>query len=105
MSEILSKCAVCGQGGFTERGLKAHQGTKACRRRAGTARHLTDAQFEALQASLNTAIHEIVFACQHACDDEFDDACTCLVTAQGTMDRVADALIASMKRSSSSVMS
>lgn len=31
--EIRYTCDVCKQGGFSERGLKAHQGTQACKRR------------------------------------------------------------------------
>lgn len=46
---------------------------------------LSDAQFESIKARLNSAIHELVFAVQHAEDDNLDDAATCLVTAQGTI--------------------
>lgn len=49
---------------------------------------LTDAQFEDIQRRLNTAIHEIVYACKHAEDDNLDDACTALVTAQETLSAV-----------------
>ena len=53
---------------------------------------LNDKELAEIEASLNTAIHEIVFAVHHAGDDELDDACTCLVTAQGTIERCAEQL-------------
>lgn len=55
---------------------------------------LTDDQFEAIKASLNNAIHELVFAVQHASDDNLEDAATCLVTAQSTIEGVAEQLVA-----------
>ncbi len=54
---------------------------------------LTDAEFESLKARLNSAIHELVFACQMAEQDDLDDACTALATAQGTIEEVADELV------------
>ena len=35
VSDVRYTCEVCRQVGFSESGLKAHQGTKACARRAG----------------------------------------------------------------------
>jgi len=55
--------------------------------------NLTDAEFEAIKASLNNAIHEIVFAVKHAEDDNLDDAATCQVTAQDTISRIADQIV------------
>lgn len=54
---------------------------------------LSDKKFESVKERLNSAIHEIVFAVQHAEDDNLEDAGTCLVTAQGTIDHVAEELI------------
>jgi hypothetical protein len=54
---------------------------------------LTDEQFEAIKTSLNQAIHELVFAVHHAEEDRLDDAATCLVTAQGTIESVAEQLV------------
>jgi stress response protein SCP2 len=54
---------------------------------------LSDEQLEAIKASLNNAIHELVFAVQHASQDDFDDAATCLVTAQSTIESVAEQLV------------
>ncbi len=51
---------------------------------------LTDAEFEALKGRLNSAIHEIVFACQHLDKDDLDDALTCMVTAGSTIEAVAN---------------
>lgn len=54
---------------------------------------LTDAEFESMKTRLNAAIHEIVIACQFAEQDDLDDACTSLATAQGTIEEVADELV------------
>lgn len=51
---------------------------------------LTEAEFEAAKASLNNAIHELVFACQHLDQDDLEDAAQCLMTAQGTIEAVAN---------------
>jgi hypothetical protein len=58
-----------------------------------TAMKLTDQEFEAHKASLNSAIHELVFAVKHLDDDNVDDALTCLTTAQGTIEAVAEACV------------
>jgi len=55
---------------------------------------LSDAKFEELKGRLNNAIHEIVFACHHLEDDQLDDAATCLVTAQATVENVAEEVVA-----------
>ena len=55
---------------------------------------LSDGQFESIKDRLNSAIHELVFAVQHAEDDNLDDAATCLVTAQGTIEEVNNELVA-----------
>lgn len=55
-------------------------------------RALTDKEFEEIRSRLNTAIHEIVFACQFAEDDQLDSAGDCLVTAQATIETVAEQL-------------
>ena len=54
---------------------------------------LSDKKFESVKERLNSAIHEIVFAVQHVEDDNLEDAGTCLVTAQGTIEHVAEELI------------
>lgn len=51
---------------------------------------LTDAEYEWQKSRLNSAIHELVFACQHLAQDDLDDALTCLVTAGSTIEAVAD---------------
>lgn len=53
---------------------------------------IPDAKFEELKASMNAAIHEVVFACAHLEQDELDDAAQGLMTAQDTLDRVAEAI-------------
>lgn len=58
-----------------------------------TKTRLSDAEFESLKSSLNQAIHELVFAVQHLEFDEFDDASQCLVTAQGTIETVAERVV------------
>jgi len=55
---------------------------------------LSDQKFEELKGRLNNAIHEIVFACQLLEDNQIDEAVTCLVTAQGTIDGVAEEMVA-----------
>jgi hypothetical protein len=54
---------------------------------------LTEAEIEAIRASLNNAIHELVFACQHLDQDDMEDASVCLMTAQGTIESVANQLV------------
>lgn len=54
---------------------------------------LSEPEYEEIKASLNNAIHEIVFAVQHAGDDNFEDAAACLLTVQMTIDRVAEKLV------------
>lgn len=55
---------------------------------------ISDAQFESIKTRLNAAIHELVFAVKHAEEDQLDDAATCLVTAQGTIEYVNLELVA-----------
>jgi hypothetical protein len=54
---------------------------------------LTEVEIEAMKASLNNAIHELVFACQHMDQDDMEDAAVCLMTAQGTIESVANQLV------------
>jgi hypothetical protein len=54
---------------------------------------LTDAEIEEMKASLNNAIHELVFACQHLDQDDMEDASVCLMTAQGTIETVANRVV------------
>lgn len=54
---------------------------------------LTDAQLDAIRCSLNNAIHELVFATQHADQGDLDDAANCLMTAQGTIEQVSLLLV------------
>jgi ADP-heptose:LPS heptosyltransferase len=53
---------------------------------------ITDEQFATLADQLNTTIHELVFAIQHAENDELEDAANCLATAQMTINQVADVI-------------
>jgi hypothetical protein len=50
--------------------------------------NVPDAKFEALKGRLNSAIHELVFACQHLEQNDLDDAANCLMTAHGTIESV-----------------
>lgn len=57
---------------------------------------ISDEQFEAHKASLNNCIHELVMACQfmeQGGPDDLDSATQCLLTAQGTIDRVNEDLV------------
>lgn len=54
---------------------------------------LTDEQIERLRSSLNNAIHELVFACQHIDQGDIEDAEQCLTTAQGTIEQVGESLV------------
>lgn len=54
---------------------------------------ITDQQFEALKASLNSAIHELVFAVKHLEEDQLEEASSSLMTAQGTIDTVAQQVV------------
>lgn len=54
---------------------------------------LTDGKYEELKSSLNNAIHEIVFTCQHMEDEHFEDAAQSLMTAQDTLDRVGEEIV------------
>lgn len=57
-----------------------------------TTRKMTDEQFEAFKGSVNETIHELVFAVQYADNDEVEEALNCLMTASGTLERVAEDL-------------
>lgn len=57
---------------------------------------LTDAEAQEIERQLNTAIHEIVFACQHVQQDDLDDASNALMTAQGTIEEVANLIVAKL---------
>jgi hypothetical protein len=54
---------------------------------------LTEAEINEIRASLNNAIHELVFACQHLDQDDMEDAAVCLMTDQGTIESVANQLV------------
>lgn len=55
---------------------------------------LTDVEFRDLRESINNAIHELVFAAKHLEDDQVEDAAQCLMTAQGTIETVAERVAA-----------
>jgi hypothetical protein len=55
--------------------------------------HLTDKEYESIEQRMNSAIHEIVFACKHAEDDELEEASDCLMTAQSVLDGVAQEIV------------
>ncbi len=46
---------------------------------------ISDKEFEAMKALINTTIHELVFACHHMEDDEIESAQDALITAQGNL--------------------
>jgi hypothetical protein len=54
---------------------------------------IPDRDFEAIERTLNTTIHELVFCCQHAGDDNVEDAQNALMTAQGNLEEVAEILL------------
>lgn len=54
---------------------------------------LTNDEFESVKRRLNAAIHEIVFACHHAEEDNLEDAANCLMTAQGVLEEVAREIV------------
>lgn len=54
----------------------------------------TEAEIEALKASLMNTIMEIAAAAHHIEHDEPADAAQCLMTAQGTLDQVAEQVAA-----------
>jgi hypothetical protein len=54
---------------------------------------ISDQKFEELKAVINTTIHELVAVCSHMEDNEIEDACQCLMTCQGNLDRVAEELV------------
>lgn len=58
---------------------------------------ITDAQFEGWKGRLNDAIHEVVFAVQLVNQDDPQDALNALMTAQGTIEAVAEEIVASTK--------
>ncbi len=60
------------------------------RRKRANVRTLTDEEFQSLRESINNAIHELVFAAKHLEEDQIEDAANCLMTAQGTIESVAE---------------
>jgi hypothetical protein len=54
---------------------------------------MKDSDLDLIRSSLNNAIHELVFAVQHADQGDLEDATNCLMTAQGTIDQVAELLV------------
>lgn len=57
-------------------------------------RKINDALHAEVERQLNLTIHELVFAIKHSDDDQVDDACNCLITAQSNIERIAVALAA-----------
>lgn len=55
---------------------------------------ISNTEHAEIERLCNCAIHEIVFAVQHSDQDDVDDACQCLMTAQGNLERVAEMLSA-----------
>lgn len=59
------------------------------RSKAGTFR---DDELDEIRRRLNTAIHEIVLACHHVDQDRLEEASLALMTAQGTLDDMAQSI-------------
>lgn len=57
-------------------------------------KQLSETELEGFRASLNASIHEIVFACQHMDQGDWDDAANCLMTAQSTIESVGEQIVA-----------
>lgn len=55
---------------------------------------LSDTEYEAVRASLDNAIHELVHACRHLEEDDAESAAQALMTAQGTIEEVANQVAA-----------
>ena len=54
---------------------------------------MTDKEFESMKRLIDSTIHELVFACHYAEDDEIESAQNALMTAQGNLERVAEDLL------------
>lgn len=59
--------------------------------------HLNFSQLEEIERNINATIHELVFAQQHAEQDDYDDASTCLVQCQMNIERVNEMLVQAAK--------
>ena len=53
---------------------------------------ISDADFQRMKSTLNNAIHELVFVCQHIGDDDLECAQNALMTAQESIGGVAEDL-------------
>lgn len=53
---------------------------------------ISDSEFESMKVTLNSAIHELVFAVQHMDNDEVESAQDSLVTASMNIEEVANKL-------------
>lgn len=54
---------------------------------------LSDKNFETLERLINSTIHELVFVCQFAGDDDIDSALNALMTAQGNLEQIAEEML------------
>ena len=57
-------------------------------------RKFTDNEVDELERQANRAIHEIVFACHHVGEEDYESAANALLTAQDLLDRVAEKVAA-----------
>lgn len=54
---------------------------------------LSNEQRDQVERLCNAAIHELVFVNQHATQDDYDDALTCLIQVQQNAESMADMLL------------
>lgn len=59
--------------------------------------NLTDSDLGEIERLGNCAIHELVFALQHAEQGTGDDALTCIVQVQQNCEAMADKILAQLK--------
>lgn len=65
------------------------------------ARHsLSDGRFTEFERLANVTIHELVYACHHAEDDQLEEAADGLITASGNIDQLQTILAHAERRAS-----
>lgn len=72
---------------------------KAKSRILAPASALSDSQLDEVTRLLNLAIHEIVFACHHAEDDQLDESSNCLMTAGLNIEQAATIICTAAEQS------
>ncbi len=63
---------------------------------------LSDRRFRAFQRVANVTIHELVYACHHAEDDQLEAAWDSLITATGNLDELQTLLAHAQRRAAKS---